>query len=26
VRVKELLESPELMLLGKDPVKALLGM
>lgn len=25
VRVKELLESPELMLLGKDPVKALLG-
>jgi 2-oxoglutarate dehydrogenase E2 component (dihydrolipoamide succinyltransferase) len=26
VRVKELLENPELMLLGKDPVKALLGM
>lgn len=25
VRVKELLENPELMLLGKDPVKALLG-
>lgn len=26
VRVKELLENPELLLLGKDPVKALLGM
>lgn len=25
VRVKELLESPELMLIGKDPVKGLLG-
>ncbi len=26
VRVKELIENPELMLLGKDPVKALLGL
>ncbi|MCC6186460.1 MAG: 2-oxoglutarate dehydrogenase complex dihydrolipoyllysine-residue succinyltransferase [Chitinophagaceae bacterium] len=26
VRVKELLENPELLLLGKDPVKALLGL
>lgn len=26
VRVKELLENPELMLIGKDPVKALLGL
>lgn len=26
VRVKELLENPELMLIGKDPVKGLLGM
>ena len=25
VRVKELLENPELMLIGQDPVKALLG-
>ena len=26
VRVKELLENPELLLIGQDPVKALLGM
>ena len=26
VRVKELLENPELLLIGKDPVKTLLGL